>query len=357
METWGEEKMELYEELVEIVKLGNPAPKEIEADGNFLTLGGAAFRGYYSSRIWECPWVFRNARLEPGMKILDVGGGSAPFCVWLASKGYETWNIDPRFGKGKLERYLSYLDKQVFKGKYEEAREHLHIFDCGMGAMPFPDNFFDRICSISVSEHLSLGTNRKGVREMYRVLRTNGLILFVNDFKVTRDGGKTYTPILNERGETTNDLFRAILEEAGLPILVRGIFQGGPSICPSLEGYMRKYPENVAYGFEKDFPHLPYGIVLGYPKPFREPPGKIMKMSLRELKKNHNWDVWIEAERKREGNKFTENKLEFLRKTPYKITMVLKKEEGRLRPLDGTHRAYLAERKYGLDKEVEVVVI
>jgi len=126
-------------------------------------------------RIVEHPLVFKN--LENGIKtILDVGSCESKLSINLASLGYEVYGID-------LE-------------DYPFSHPNFHFIKADIMKLPFPDNFFDCIISISTIEHIGYGVygdpicaegDKIAIPEMKRVLKLWGDILITMPY-----GGKPW---------------------------------------------------------------------------------------------------------------------------------------------------------------------
>ncbi len=89
--------------------------------------------------VWLTEWLCNAMKLEPGMRVLDMGCGKAMSSIFLAREfGVEVWATDLWISATEnLERIKEAgLDKQVFP---IHAEAH---------ALPYADNFFDAMVSV-----------------------------------------------------------------------------------------------------------------------------------------------------------------------------------------------------------------
>lgn len=152
------------------------------------------------SREWEYPWAALNARIEPGMRVVDLGCGGSPLLPYLAKRGCACTGVDLQ--------YLSPTGKHTLRG----FAQHPSVQYPGitwliesMAALSLGDKTQDRVFCISVLEHVATDIARATMRETFRVLKPGGLALFTTDV----DGAhRTLT-------STYEDLI-AMAREAGL---------------------------------------------------------------------------------------------------------------------------------------------
>jgi ubiquinone/menaquinone biosynthesis C-methylase UbiE len=109
--------------------------------------------------------LIAQARLEPGLRVLDVGCGTGSLAVRIRSRmpDVEVSGLDPD------PRALA-----IARRKAERARVAVR-FEEGYGeALPFADFCFDRVTSSLMLHHLELDARRQMLREVLRVLRPGG---------------------------------------------------------------------------------------------------------------------------------------------------------------------------------------
>jgi len=119
--------------------------------------GPFGFQNNSYTRIYEYPWAFLTAKLEPGMRVLDVGGGISGFQYVAAKEGCEVVNVDPT----ARPDYNSWSDpgfvdltpaqhdalNKVFDTNVRLVADRLQDTDLEKGS-------FDRIFCLSVLEHV-----------------------------------------------------------------------------------------------------------------------------------------------------------------------------------------------------------
>ena len=109
--------------------------------------------------------LIAEARLEPGQRVLDVGCGTGSLAVRIRREHptVEVLGLDPD------PKALA-----IARRKAERAGVGVR-FEQGYGdALPFDDDAFDRVTSSLMFHHLDLATRRGMLRELLRVLRSNG---------------------------------------------------------------------------------------------------------------------------------------------------------------------------------------
>jgi SAM-dependent methyltransferase len=136
----------------------------------------------WSERTIEVPFLF-NSLPEPPARILDIGSCESRLCVELQDLGFDVWGLDLRdyemWNKG-LKNFVK-----------ADARD-----------IPFDDNTFDVVSSISTTEHIGLVDtpyktdsvfDRDGdiisFNEMMRVLKPGGSVVLTLPYGICNDPG------------------------------------------------------------------------------------------------------------------------------------------------------------------------
>lgn len=146
------------------------------------------------NKRWEYPWVLTNLRLRRGLKILDVGCGQSPIQFLLSDLGLNVFGIDPNENTewhGINRKLANFYGCSI---KYQTDRAE---------KIQFPDNTFDRVCCVSVIEHIrskeiknpekreltkdDLDLQRRIMNEIIRVLKPGGICVITVDFFIPRD--------------------------------------------------------------------------------------------------------------------------------------------------------------------------
>jgi demethylmenaquinone methyltransferase / 2-methoxy-6-polyprenyl-1,4-benzoquinol methylase len=133
-------------------------------------------------RVWKS-FTVGQAQLRPGMKVLDVAGGTADLASAMATKvlpnGGEVWLTDingPMLNIGR--------DRLLNEGKTSPAVQ------CDAEKLPFASNYFDRV---TVAFGLRNMTHKEvALAEMCRVLKPGGRLLVLEFSKVAKPLSKLY---------------------------------------------------------------------------------------------------------------------------------------------------------------------
>jgi ubiquinone/menaquinone biosynthesis C-methylase UbiE len=107
--------------------------------------------------------LFKNYKVK---RVLDLGCGSGRHLVYLAKHGFDVYGID--IAESGIKIAKKWLRKEGLKA-------NLKIWNI-FKRLPYKDNFFDAIICIRTLNHGKIEWIRKCIREMRRVLKTNGLI-------------------------------------------------------------------------------------------------------------------------------------------------------------------------------------
>lgn len=114
--------------------------------------------------------ICRKLYLQPGMKVLDVGSGWGSFCKYAAEKyGVEVTGIT-------ISKEQAELSSQICEGlkveiKLQDYRKLNAESLLGKG------NFFDRVVSIGMFEHVGYKNYRIYMQTIHRLLKEDGLFL------------------------------------------------------------------------------------------------------------------------------------------------------------------------------------
>jgi demethylmenaquinone methyltransferase / 2-methoxy-6-polyprenyl-1,4-benzoquinol methylase len=132
-------------------------------------------------RIWKS-FTINRAAVRPGMKVLDIAGGTGDLALAFAKKvgpTGEVWLTDingPMLAVGR--------DRVLDQGTL------LPVAQCDAEKLPFPDGYFDRV---SVAFGLRNMTHKNvALAEMHRVLKPGGRLLVLEFSKVWSPLSKPY---------------------------------------------------------------------------------------------------------------------------------------------------------------------
>ncbi|MFC1729044.1 class I SAM-dependent methyltransferase [candidate division KSB1 bacterium] len=217
----------------------------------------AVFESY---KHWDNPWAISHAGLISGMQVLDCGSGRGVLQFYLASKGVDVYSIDIHHNRSKsVVRLRNFLRKfgvsytidpaVVHKRLNRKYKVQVKFRQESAASLSFEPDFFDRIFSISVIEHMNDQTIQTSMREMERVLRPGGLLLLTFDFHLYPDDSII--------GFTEDDFKRKVLHNCSL--IIAG---NEPDFSiPDWESYIRE----VNSFFRTKNPNTSYGVVLKKP--------------------------------------------------------------------------------------------
>jgi len=134
-----------------------------------------------------------QALIQPGDSVLDVGCGTGE--VTLLAKR--------RAGNGQVHG-IDPAPEMIALARKKAARKHLDIdFRVGViEALPFSDSTLDAVSSSLMMHHLPDDLKRRGLKEIYRVLKPDGRLLIADFMRPT--------------GALLNHLFLAFTRHRGL---------------------------------------------------------------------------------------------------------------------------------------------
>ena len=145
---------------------------------NNLTDGQNHIKTASIYRLWEYVSLIELVGLhtlmnseERSLRILDCGGCSSAVDFYLAEKGFQVCSID-------LNEYL------VFNSNFIAQKKQLPLTNvkADMTKLPFADDSFDIVFSISVLEHIEKKLRFLALREMERIVSPGGFIFNTFDY-------------------------------------------------------------------------------------------------------------------------------------------------------------------------------
>lgn len=117
-------------------------------------------------RLWK-QYAIDRAEIQPGMKVLDIAGGTGDMSLLVQKKL-----------SGTGEVWLSDINHEMLKigdERLKNAGYHPYVLTCDAEYLPFPDGYFDVLI---VSFGLRNMTHKdRALREMQRVLKPGGRLM------------------------------------------------------------------------------------------------------------------------------------------------------------------------------------
>jgi SAM-dependent methyltransferase len=137
----------------------------------YTPLGGAADDRLFPWFLyWEIAWLVTNNRFEAGQRLLDLGGCSSLFSLYMASKGLEVTAID-------LD------DDLVANGNRLAAATGWRLRNLRQDIATLElEGTFDHVTSVCVFEHLPVSTRVRAGDQVRRLLRPGGTFSMTFDY-------------------------------------------------------------------------------------------------------------------------------------------------------------------------------
>lgn len=152
-------------------------PSELYTEEYFLT----ACEGYdvylesegehLSRRLHD---AFVVAEVRPGMRILDVGCGRGEILRHCMRLGVEAHGIDYADAATAMSLSAVTAELDSLDGPAEQRVFPATVARADAKKLPYPENSFDRVLMFDVVEHLYPWELHEAMREVYRVLRSDG---------------------------------------------------------------------------------------------------------------------------------------------------------------------------------------
>ena len=136
-----------------------------------------------------------------GMKrVLDLGRGAGRYTVYLVQEGFEVYALD--ISPEGVEHTAQWLTDEGLQANLQQA---------DMTALPYPNDFFDIIVSVSVLHHNIIANILTAMREIRRTLRPGGLLFATECAKGDYQDGR------GERIENDTYLAPEDADQPGVP--------------------------------------------------------------------------------------------------------------------------------------------
>ncbi len=137
-------------------------------------MGCGYYRHFVENAGHSLPeWRMRDLhllKLRPGMRLLDVGCARGELVMFCGYKGIDSYGVD--FSEAALV-----IGRSRFNFYNNDEQKRIHLICADVSSLPFPDAYFDRVMSWALVEHLFQWQLENFLSEVYRVLRTDGVLV------------------------------------------------------------------------------------------------------------------------------------------------------------------------------------
>ena len=138
--------------------------------------GPFAVQGNSVTREFEYPWAYHAASIEPGMRVLEIGGGLSGFQFVLSSLGCHVVNVDP--GMEELDWPCDAANMRVLNKRFGT---HVELCNTIVAEAGLETGSYEIAFSLSVLEHLSDGEITSVMQHVHRCLKPGGFFILTVD--------------------------------------------------------------------------------------------------------------------------------------------------------------------------------
>lgn len=123
-------------------------------------------RNFFLKPQEDIPKIVKLFKKKGIKKVLDLGCGSGRHTVYLSKRGFEVYGID--IAQKGIKITKDWLKKERLRTSLKVGNMYKKL--------PYPNNFFDALISTQALHHNRIGSIRKLIQEIERVLKPEGLI-------------------------------------------------------------------------------------------------------------------------------------------------------------------------------------
>ncbi|CDQ38022.1 MULTISPECIES: class I SAM-dependent methyltransferase [Virgibacillus] len=162
----------------------------------------------WETRFYEYEWVKNFAKKED--IVLDAACGIGhPLKFYLADECHSVYacDIDDRILSREAiwEDAVSSYPEEIKKSVIDNYLDKIELACCSLTNLPYPDQVFNKVFCISVLEHLNHDDILRSFRELKRVLKDDGQLIFTFDYPTISIN--TLANIMKETGVEFYDQF------------------------------------------------------------------------------------------------------------------------------------------------------
>lgn len=132
------------------------------------------------TRVFEIPWIVKEARNLMDLRIMDIGSGVSPLPLYFAEKGAKVTTVDSSHIIRRLSVDQESWDEWGFLD-YSLLNKNIESFNDDILSKDFPGGYFDCIYSVSVIEHLPASARRRLWEKVSEWLKKDGRLLLTVD--------------------------------------------------------------------------------------------------------------------------------------------------------------------------------
>jgi SAM-dependent methyltransferase len=176
--------------------------------------GAFSFQSNNTTREVEYPWAFCATPIEPGMRVLEIGGGLSGFQFVLSRAGCSVVNVDP--GMGANGRGWP-VDNASIARLNRSFGTNVQLFHGFLRDAPIAPGSLDRVFSISTIEHIPTDEARDLMVRVYELLKPGGCCVLTVDLFLNLQPFTT-----RERNEFGSNISVKMLAEAAPFQLIEG---------------------------------------------------------------------------------------------------------------------------------------
>jgi SAM-dependent methyltransferase len=130
-------------------------------------------------RVFEYPWAYHAGSLQPGQRVLEIGGGLSGFQFVLSRLGCQVVNIDPGLVAEGNKGWP--CDANTMRSLNRAFGTDVELRNCTVRDAALEPERYDRAFSVSVLEHLSPDEIAEVCATVYRALKPGGLFVLTID--------------------------------------------------------------------------------------------------------------------------------------------------------------------------------
>lgn len=147
---------------------------------DYLNFVGEKHLATCSVRGWDYSAAIEKADLQDSYTILDIGCATSYILLYLSQFVQWSYGIDD-IPNGRFSKFtIPWLETLADFENYRNGK--VKILNQNAAVLPFPDNFFDVVFTISALEHFKDEDDTLCVKEINRVLKVGGSFIGTVDY-------------------------------------------------------------------------------------------------------------------------------------------------------------------------------